>query len=532
MIRFIGCCFYVLQTCNRLNQQIMKKLIVLLCLVQVMPIAYAQQDQYIIRYDLSTNQQDYIRIRNGKDSIPVSVINLNRSKQVTLHLKNLPGSFRDSVVYAYQPGETERVSVPWGGLSLFSGLLSKLEGSMVLKKISTDADYSGQEVNKDVKSNKDDSRKRENIALSKVAQKRSALKVQYNNFVASYSQWVQAYAYEQNCKDVWADLSGLRYNVQYPAEKIKAISRKIINDLLPGAADNPDVFLITTGQNFRTRAGVALEEAYQAFGKALLEYEETDSMNRDKGILDSMRQGVQLVWDYTSSVSMNEKEEKTAFYQQQIVKLYKQITRDSYYRTVPITVHSKTTAAIVRFTPVIDSATMRALNISGNGSFSREIPIHKKAPLRFRNTLGLSFVYFGENRWHYFVKQQNNENVISRENGDLFQPMLTTFLHFYSPRDRGFRWGGSIGAGLPIAGSDNSNESLNILAGLSTLMGKNDPLCLTVGVSGARIKKLSGLETGEVVNFTELRDSHYKKVYRIGYFFSVTFNMAALNTRE
>jgi len=146
--------------------------------------------------------------------------------------------------------------------------------------------------------------------------------------------------------------------------------------------------------------------------------------------------------------------------------------------------------------------------------------------LRFRNRFGFSFGSYAESRWHHYV---NADSVITRETADQFQPVVVTFLHFYAPRDKGFRWGGTLGAGIPVGGD---NSKLNIMLGLSTFLGKNDPVCLTIGVTGAQVKKLSGLKTGDKVSFTQLTSNHYASVYRTGVFLALTFNPTNLNMKD
>jgi hypothetical protein len=150
--------------------------------------------------------------------------------------------------------------------------------------------------------------------------------------------------------------------------------------------------------------------------------------------------------------------------------------------------------AEVLFTPEIDSATSALTNIRSKDTVTRWIAVYKKEPLRFRNTFGFSFVSYAENRWKYFVRR---DSVIDKVSADQFQPVIVTYLHFYAPRDRGFRWGGSFGAGFPVSGD---NKQLNLMIGLSTFLGKGDPVCLTAGISGTQVKKLYGVSSGEKVN--------------------------------
>ena len=209
-----------------------------------------------------------------------------------------------------------------------------------------------------------------------------------------------------------------------------------------------------------------------------------------------------------------------------ITDLYRQIISDSYTSLTPLDINRKTVMAEVLLTPVIDSVTASLLNMKQPDTIKRWVAVYKKEPLRFRNTFGFSFVSFAENRWHYFVR---SDSTIGRESADQFQPVIVTYLHFYAPRDKGFRWGGSLGVGVPVGGD---NTKVNIMMGLSTFLGKGDPVCLTAGVSGTQVNKLLGMSVGDKVTFTELTDKNYQSVYRIGYFIAVTFNPGSLSQKD
>lgn len=46
-----------------------------------------------------------------------------------------------------------------------------------------------------------------------------------------------------------------------------------------------------------------------------------------------------------------------------ITVLYRMIMKDSYVRTIPLAIEKNTTAAIIKLTPVIDTETLKLLNI-------------------------------------------------------------------------------------------------------------------------------------------------------------------------
>lgn len=495
----------------------MKRTYIFLTFLVISFFAGAQQDRYIIRYDVVNNQQEYLIVRKGKDTSQTSVIDLTRSNQVTLQVNNLAGSFKQSIEYKYKEAEQGTIVNPWWGQAINGvGGLSNLSSLTGILTKASGADGNG--VEKDLKS----------MEINEAAAARSQFLLRYNQFADVYSTWFKAYVFEQNCRSLWLDLSRLRYNLQYPSEKVKQLSRTKTNEFMPGAADDPDLLLAQGGAGNTTTAFKNLTEAFGFVRTAMDNYSAAKVSAKDR-YTDSLYQLAANIMDKGNRLNTASGNEDATTYLGRIVNVYKQILQDTYVRTVPLEIGSRTRAAVIRLTPVIDSVTMQALSISISDTTTREITIYKKAPLRFRNTYGMSFVYFNVNRWHYFVKTQNNVSVIAREGGDFFQPVLATLLHFYSPRDKGFRWGGSFGAGVPISGE---STNLNILVGLSTFLGKNDPLCITAGVSGAKVKKLSGYQPGDVVSFQQLNANDYNQVYRIGFFIGITFNPAALNAKD
>ncbi|HEY6064304.1 MAG TPA: hypothetical protein VIV35_11880, partial [Chitinophagaceae bacterium] len=326
--------------------------------------------------------------------------------------------------------------------------------------------------------------------------------------------------FEQNCEVLWKDLAGLRYDMQSPAAEVKKAARQKTLAVFPGINDNPSAILSAGNTMNPSTLAAAVKTNYTALTDAYSLFKEFDVKS---GLADSLvSSATKKIYAVNNSAAVKNTDDVVG----RITDLYRRIISDSYTYTTPLEVNRKTIMAEIRFTPVIDSATAAALNINAKDTIKRWIPIYKKEPLRFRNTFGFSFVSYAENRWHYYVRP---DSVVAKESGDQFQPVIVTYLHFYSPRDKGFRWGGSFGAGLPVGGD---NTKLNLMLGLSTFLGKNDPVCITAGVSGTQVKKLSGLNVGDKINAAELSDRNYSSVYRIGYFISLTFNPGSLNLND
>ena len=150
-------------------------------------------------------------------------------------------------------------------------------------------------------------------------------------------------------------------------------------------------------------------------------------------------------------------------------------------------------------------------------------PLEGKNQLRIRNSVGLAFTHFRANNTSYYI----DDNSIIRTGGkDLFTPLFTTLLHFYSGRTAGMKMGGAFGFGIPIQGE---KKDINFLLGATAAFGQNEPILITAGLSGAKVNKLvNGYKVGEETTETDA-EKLTTSGYGIGGFVSVTFNLSNLN---
>lgn len=477
--------------------------------VLLLAIPSIAQQQYIIRYDLAREEIKYFRIKRTGDTTPVSVIDLSKTNRVKLQLTNTANSYRREIKYITREEEPETVIIPGMGSSTISSLTNAFPG--ISNKSLSVGDIFKKSEDKGFE-----------ILTENNEQKTAKLRFtsQYNAFMAAYTQWKQSRVfYEQNCKVLWKDLAGLRYSLQYPADEVRLTARKKMQAVFPEAADANYPVLAGNAPAGPQALAASAKSSFTEMANTYLSFKELEIKS---GTADSLAKEAITAMTEISNNATAQTDEITT----RITELYRQILSDSYTSLTPLEISRKTIMAEVQLMPVIDSVTASLLNMKGPDTIKRWISLYKKEPLRFRNTFGFSFVSFAENRWHYFVR---SDSTIGRESADQYQPVIVTYLHFYAPRDRGFRWGGSLGVGVPLGGD---NTKVNIMMGLSTFLGKGDPVCLTAGVSGTQVNKLLGIKTGDKVDFTELTNKNYQSVYRLGYFVAVTFNPGSLSQKD
>jgi hypothetical protein len=475
---------------------------------------YSMAQQYIIRYDLAGENINYYRIRKPGDTVAAPVIQMAKTSRVNLQLVNAANSYQQRITYIERVETRENIVIPGLGSTPTprisgNGLADIDEGALN----NPDLTKSG-----GIKMNEIDERK-------ETSQQQAAKQLfvnNYNAYAAAYRQWQKTMLFEQRCRVLWKDLAGLRYSMQSPATEVKLTAKKRTEDVFPGSGNDPAAILMNDNAANMQSAYTAVKSSYTALLASYTSMQELEIISASAdSLMKGAYGGAELVKKNYNPAATNDPDAIV----NRISEMYQQILNDSYTQTIPLDIKRKTVMARISFIPVIDSVTAAALNYKQGDTISRLVPIYKKEPLRFRNTFGFSFASFAENRWNYFISP---DSVITRESADQFQPLVSTYLHFYAPRDRGFRWGGTFGAGLPLTGDKN----INIMLGLSTFLGKNDPVCITAGVAGAQVKKLTGWKPGDKVDFTTLESRHYNSVYRLGYFLSLTFNPGSLNLND
>lgn len=477
---------------------------ILLIAIGLLPIGTVAWSQYIIRYDVAREQIEYLRIRNG-DTASTPVIRLAPGSRVNLQLVNAANSYRKQVSYQENTIPTPAPVIPYIGNTIQKIL--RVGGADDSKALAVDDIFQ-----------KKGPEKFQEMGAESEQQKaaKTAFAKTYNEFNGAYTRWLLSKQQGVLYEGLWKDLAVLRYSLQQPAENIRRSAREKTEGLFPGIGDNAGQIILQAGASSPSKLSVALQQKYQELKKA---YESLRQNEVNPGASDALFREATVRAEQSGQAPGGEPD--TEALARRISELYAAILNDSYGMLTPLAVNARTEAVELRFMPA-DSLTAAAAQLRMTDTVIRWIPVVKSGPLRFRNTIGFSFVSFSETRKSYFVSA---DSVIRRETGDQFQPVIVTYLHFYSPKDKGFRWGGSLGAGLPVGGDENK---LNIMLGLSAFLGKNDPVCISLGCTGAQVKTLSGWKAGDRLPYGEFKSSDFRNVYRVGYFLALSFNPSAL----
>ncbi len=159
-------------------------------------------------------------------------------------------------------------------------------------------------------------------------------------------------------------------------------------------------------------------------------------------------------------------------------------------------------------------------------TITKYFPIRSKGILRLRNSVGIAFSYFADKNKSYYVR---SDTTIGKGSADYFTPIISTFIHVYGYSTSNFKIGGTIGFGIPVTGE---KHDINYLLGLSGIIGKNEPIMISLGASGAKVTKPGkGWQVGNKVpdlNF----EIPTADVFRLGLFLSISFNLGRMTVSK
>lgn len=144
--------------------------------------------------------------------------------------------------------------------------------------------------------------------------------------------------------------------------------------------------------------------------------------------------------------------------------------------------------------------------------------------MRVRASVGLNFGQFFQHPQEFFVR----DSVLQSSGKDAFLPIMTSFVHFYSPSTRAVSIAGSFGVGFPLGGGETL-QSISFFLGPSLLFGKGERIVLNAGIMGGKAEHLSqGYKVGDQY-YSDSNLAPTTSVYELGYYLGVSFNLTGGN---
>ena len=140
--------------------------------------------------------------------------------------------------------------------------------------------------------------------------------------------------------------------------------------------------------------------------------------------------------------------------------------------------------------------------------------------MRIRASVGLNFGQFFSRPQEFFVR----DSVLQSSDKDAFLPIMTSFVHFYTPGTQSVSIAGSFGVGFPLGGGENL-QSISFFLGPSFLFGKSERIVLNLGLMGGKTEQLTqGYQLGDSY-YSDANLAPTTSVYALGYYLGVSFNL-------
>ena len=465
------------------------RLIFLVCCLFYFSQSEAQD--FVIDHDMQSNKTHYFRVVNQRDTVKVKSIATKKQSRISLKVENFnPFYWNARVIAVKKPAEDQASNA--GAFNPFS-LLSKGLGGLV-QNIIPDLDLG-------------------KISSRGGRQEPEEINDRFLFHAAIYQQLYTRYqAYSEKAENLQLlklHLDELKYNNEMPGERIKSEARRAVTDelgpepltwetsLARGRRLNREFINLSDSlvQERRLLQGMTgeVDKTVQSDGTTIGAISYKVEQSARNGIGES-----KIVPDFATELG-------------RITETYSQIQAASFSYSYSLNGAQDISELRLQIYPRADSI--------GKDTITRYFGVKSRSTIKIRNSVGIAFTHFADKNRNYFVKPDSS---IGRSSGDLFTPVLSTYINFYPAGSGALKLGGAFGFGIPVTGD---RKDINYMLGMSAIIGRNEPVMLTAGVAGTSVSKLAnGLKEGDKV---PEEDYVLPKVnvFRLGFFVSVSFNL-------
>ena len=148
------------------------------------------------------------------------------------------------------------------------------------------------------------------------------------------------------------------------------------------------------------------------------------------------------------------------------------------------------------------------------------IPVRVYGGMQISSSVGLGIHGFLDPSQSFFV-QGGTVRASDRES---IVPHIGSYLHFFFPGQGQVAWGGTIGAGIPLAASEGLRNPALFL-GPSVLFGQNSRIVLNAGLLGGQAERLGqGLKVGDAFP-SDPSLLPVERSFRLGWYVGLSFNL-------
>jgi hypothetical protein len=447
---------------------------------------------YIISHDLQKEKTQYLKIGKHNDTVKVRDITVKKNARIILQVDNYNPFYWNAKVTAYKKPVDNQASSA-GAFNPFSVLTQGLGNfvSSVLPKL--DMPAAGQGLGAPSSNIKEVTSI--NFLYQKNYEKIKKLENKLNEL--------------ENLK---IQLTDLKFNLIKDEATIKAdVVKSVTNVLGTSQLDFENIFPMGNGWDNSLHEAIDSTNLLQG----LITKQSGAAATGQSPILIRNLNGKTL------SIQQFSEDNPHIFLDKlnAVAVLYREIINTHYKFSYALNAELETSDLKLEIFPRADAerkdTIVKYFAVRGKGNF------------KLRNSMGIAFTYFADNNRSYFVDP--NSGKIVKQNGDFFTPVLSTFIHFYGGGSSRFKWGGALGFGIPLQGAQ---KDINFMLGLSAVLGNNEPILITAGVSGAKVNKLDkGYKVGDVVSSSSFTIP-VRSVYQPGLFLAVTFNLSSITGRR
>ena len=464
------------------------------CFISI--IAFAQQ--YVIKYDIQNQRSHYFKVLKN-DTTRIKNIDLKKNGRILLEVDNYNPFYWNAKVTAFKNPINDETgndnifnpfSVLRGGLGGIMNGLPALDLPKSRGELENDGSLDEASFN-----------------FVKTASK----------YAGNYQDLEQVAAKLEELQTARLQLQELKYDITHPAAFIKNRARTQINKVL-GTSQLEVTDILKIGKAYNIQLQNGLQQASILMGKLQLQQPHIDPNKMYEGkSLKEIAETAQDNYDRIQTLRQAAKANPNLMLDEvaTLAQIFKEIMNASFKFSYAVKNEADITDIKLELFPRSDTM--------ARDTIVQYFELSRRKQMRIRNSMGITFTYFDANNRNYYI---GTDSVIRSGKGDLFNPLLSTFIHFYAGKTGNVKWGGALGFGIPLTGE---KKDINFLLGLTAALGKNEPILLTIGASGAKVDKLTnGYHIGDKTNLTDpakLTTSGYG----IGGFVGVSFNLNNLN---
>jgi hypothetical protein len=196
---------------------------------------------------------------------------------------------------------------------------------------------------------------------------------------------------------------------------------------------------------------------------------------------------------------------------------FREIAAQTFSYSVPISLGKHQTEVTAHFVP-LDSLLSTVQGKKLNAKI-KTLKIQTQGGMRISPGVGFHFGRFFTPAEEFSVR---NDEIVSDGTG-IIQPAIASMLHFYAQGRGSCQLAGSFGAGVPLSGGNLT--ALNFYLGPSLILGREQRIILSVGISAGPVKRLArGFKIGDFFD-SDSSQLPSQTRYELGYFVGVSFKM-------